>query len=409
MDPRIQRVWSLVSQYGLRTGVREALSRWLKNQLSVPRDVWRDYGWVLNQDRPAMLENSNSGRIRINWIIPDVGQGIGGLLNIFRTVYQLEQRGHKQRIYVVGKSHASGNQIKELVRKHYFPIATEVEIYTGDVIDSDALIATSWRTAYVARTIANTARKLYFVQDLEYLFYPEGSLCEFAKQTYRWGFKGITLGQWIADVLTKQFSMECSAFGFSYDREIYSPQGTRRFPDEKRRVLFYARPSTDRRGFELGILALSLVAKKMPLTEFVLVGFPPQSIQLPFPAVLPGILAPSDLAALYRSCTLALVLSHTNLSMLPLELMACGCAVVSNCGPNVEWLLSEQTTQLASPTPEALAEAMLVLLENRQLCAQKVAAGLTFAENTDWNTEIKKIESILYRYLNIPARDIDNA
>lgn len=401
-------MWSLVSQYGLRTGVREVLSRWLKNQLSVPRDVWRDYGWVLNQDRPAILDSSNSGRLKINWIIPDVGQGIGGLLNIFRTVHQLEQRGHKQRIYVVGKSLASGNQIKELVRKHYFPIATEVEMYTGDVIDSDALIATSWRTAYVARTLSNTARKFYFVQDLEYLFYPEGSLCEFAKQTYRWGFKGITLGQWIADVLTKQFSMECSAFGFSYDREIYSPRGARRFSDEKKRVLFYARPSTDRRGFELGILALSLVAKRMPGVEFVLVGFPSQSIQLPFPAVLPGVLAPSDLAALYRSCTLALVLSHTNLSMLPVELMACGCAVVSNSGPNVEWLLSEQTTQLASPTPEALAEAMLALLENRQLCVQKVAAGLTFAENTDWNTEIKKIESILYRCLNIPARSLDN-
>jgi glycosyltransferase involved in cell wall biosynthesis len=377
--------------------------------LNIPQDVLRDYGWVLNQDRPAMLETPNSGPLRINWIIPDVGQGIGGLLNIFRTIHQLEQRDHKQHVYVVGESLASGEQIKELVSEHYFPITTEVEIYAGNAVDSDALIATSWRTAYVARTLANTARKFYFVQDLEHLFYPQGSLCEFAKQTYRWGFHGITLGQWIADVLSREFGMECSAFGFSYDRGIYSPNGCRRFLDEKKRVLFYARPSTERRGFELGILALALVAKKMPATEFVLVGFPPRSIQLPFSAVLPGILAPSDLAALYRSCTVALVLSHTNLSMLPLELMACGCAVVSNSGPNVEWLLTDQTTQIASPVPEALADSMLALLENEQLRARKVAAGFSFAESTNWNTEIRTIESILYRCLDFPPRSTDNA
>lgn len=369
----------------------------------------RDYAWVLSQDRPAILETPNSGPLRINWIVPDVGKGIGGLLNIFRTIHQLEQRGHKQRVYVVGKSVASGKQIKELVRKYYFPITTEVEIYAGNVVDSDALVATSWRTAYVARTLANTARKFYFVQDLEHLFYPEGSLCEFAKQTYGWGFHGITLGQWIADVLSREFGMESSAFGFSYDRGIYSPSGTRRFPDEKKRVLFYARPSTERRGFELGILALSLVAKKMPDTEFVLVGFPPRSIQLPFSAVLPGLLAPSDLAAFYRSCSIALVLSHTNPSMLPLELMACGCAVVSNSGPNVQWLLSDHTTQLAGPTPEALADAVLTLLANEQLRARKVAAGFSFAESTDWSTEIKKIESIFYRVLNVLPRSKHDA
>ena len=38
--------------------------------------------------------------------------------------------------------------------------------------------------------------------------------------------------------------------------------GSRLLPAGKKRVLFYARPETERRGTELGILALSLVAKK---------------------------------------------------------------------------------------------------------------------------------------------------
>jgi len=121
----------------------------------------------------------------------------------------------------------------------------------------------------------------------------------------------------------------------------------RLLPVGKKRVLFYARPETERRGFELGVLALSLVAKKRPEVEFVLAGFKNRSVDLPFPAILPGVLALAELGALYRSCDVALVLSHTNLSLLPLEVMACGCAVVSNEGPNTEWLLTKEAVLFA--------------------------------------------------------------
>jgi len=227
------------------------------------------------------------------------------------------------------------------------------------------------------------------------MFYAPGSVYEFARRTYQFGFRGITLGSWIADVLRREFNMDCSSFGFSYDRDAYASTGSRLLPAGKKRVLFYARPETERRGFELGILSLSLVAKKMPEVEFVLVGFPRQPLQLPFAAIFPGILPISELGALYRSCDVALVLSHTNVSMLPLELMACGCAVVSNMGPNVEWLLTDQTVQLAKPDPKSLAEAIIELLQTDQLRLRKIEAGLAFAQSTDWTKEIRTIESAL--------------
>jgi O-antigen biosynthesis protein len=126
-----------------------------------------------------------------------------------------------------------------------------------------------------------------------------------------------------------------------------------------------------------------------------LVGFPCQSLNLPFPAIFPGVLALSELGALYRSCDVGLVLSHTNVSLLPLELMACGCAVVSNKGPNNEWLLSDQTAQLAKADPKSLAEAILELLETDELRIKKIEAGFAFVESTDWPREIRAIESAL--------------
>ena len=403
-ESRFGKVWTSISTHGLVGGLQDALARWARSKPNAPQDVLGDYGWVLTQDQPAALAPPSSGPLTINWLICGFGEEkSGGLLNILRTVYHLERAGHTLRIYTLDKRSMSGALLTESARKNYFPIKTTIEVFRGQMADSDALVATNWISAYAVRGVGNTARKFYFVQDLENLFYAEGSICEFARQTYRWGFYGITLGPWIAEMLRRNFAMECSPFGFSFDREAYSVEGERHFSDGKKRVLFYARPSTERRGFELGVLALSLVAKKMPETEFVLVGFPAQAVRLPFPAILPGVLAPSELAGLYRSCQIALVLSHTNLSLLPLELMACGCAVVSNSGSNVEWLLTDHTAQIANPTPEALADAVLTLLENEELRAQKTAAGLALAQRTSWLTSIKEIESAFYRGLKVPV------
>jgi glycosyltransferase involved in cell wall biosynthesis len=402
---RFGKVWSSISKNGFRAGVQDGLARWARRRLQIPQDVLRDYGWVMNPDHPAALPPPAPGSLRINWLVPPISKGSGGLFNIFRAIQFLELWGHQQCIYVVGDPAFHAEEAKTIVNMSYFSNKAYIAPFEGSVRDSDLLIATSWQTAYAARALGNTARKLYFVQDLEHLFHPEGSVSEFARQTYKWGFYGLTAGQWIADVLRKEYGMESSAFGFSFDRETYSLDGPHRFPERKNRVLFYARATTLRRGFELGILALSLVAKKMPDTEFVLVGFPPRSIELPFPAVFPGTLAVSELAALYRSCTVGLVLSHTNLSLLPVELMACGCAVVSNSGPNVEWLLTDAFAQLAHPTPEHLAGAIVELLSNQQLRSKKAAAGIAFAEQTHWETEIKAIERGMYKALGISVMD----
>jgi glycosyltransferase involved in cell wall biosynthesis len=398
------RTWALVSNYGLSSGLQSAIAHWARSRLSAPHDMLQEYGWVLNEDRPASLPAAEAGPLRINWIVPSIAKGSGGLLNIFRAIYYLEQWGHENRVYAMGKWATGGKGIQEFVQKFYFPVRAPIETFTGQITDSDALVATNWMTAYAVRGLGNTARKFYFVQDLEHFFHAAGSLAEFAKETYRWGFQGITLGNWIADVLQTEFDMPCSPFGFSYDRDIYRSHNIPPGSGLKNRMLFYARPSTERRGFELGILALSLVAQRLPNMKFVIVGVSPGNIRVPFPAVLPGILPPAELAAWYQKCDAALVLSHTNLSMVPLELMACSCAVVSNTGRNVEWLLRDDVSQLAPPTPQSLATAILELLKDDDLRLKKVDAARAFAEQTHWESEIRKVETAFYNGLSVGRR-----
>ena len=403
-DSRFVRALKVLRRRGLRYGMNVIATTIAQKHFRLPLNVLEDLELVLSEEHPACLSAPQSGPLRINWLLPGIVAAQGGLLGIFRTIQQLEAWGHENRVYVLGRLPGGSALAKERIRKSYFRINAEVEVLSDSIKDSDALIATSWLTAYAARSVGNTARKFYFVQDMEYMFYAPGSLHEFARQTYHFGFRGITLGSWIADALRRDFNMECTPFGFSYDRDAYASTGRRLLAAGKKRVLFYARPETERRGFELGILALSLVAKKMPDVEIALVGLSRQDLDLPFSAILLGVLPVSELGALYRSCDVALVLSHTNLSLLPLELMACGCAVVSNEGPNIEWLLTDKTVRLAKPDPKSLAEAVVELLASDQLRLRKIEAGLAFAQSTDWTKEIRTIESVLLASSEFPHR-----
>lgn len=326
----------------------------------------------------------------INWVIPDVGIGGGGHLNIFRLIVQLEQRGYDCRVVIVGHTHFnSGNEARELIRKHFFPINAEVSIGESSLKPAAITVATSWITAYSVRNFQGTCHRCYFVQDYEPYFYAHGSDYCFAEATYRMGFYGITAGTWLAEKLAAEHGMKTFAMGFSYDRGLYRPL-LRRNPDI-RRVFFYARPVTQRRCFELGLLALNRVAQQMPEISFVLAGWDASSYHIPFHHLNAGNVAVTDLPDLYSQCDVALVLSLTNLSLLPLELMACGCPVVSNRGANTEWLLTDENSVLVDSTPEALGEAIITVLQDDNKRKKLVETSLSFATGTSWVAEAEKV------------------
>ena len=89
------------------------------------------------------------------------------------------------------------------------------------------------------------------------------------------------------------------------------------------------------------------------------------------------------------------MLSLTNASLLPLELMACGCTVVSNRGANVEWLLNEDIATLADASPEALADAVCALLADDNRRNELSVRAESFARAQTWDMVAKEFESAL--------------
>ncbi|BEG76740.1 glycosyltransferase family 4 protein [Achromobacter xylosoxidans] len=330
----------------------------------------------------------------VNWFIPPVGRGSGGHLNIFRFVRYLEQQGFECRIIVPGDWPALTPAIVENeIQSWFFPLKARAYIGTENAPPAHISIATAWHTAYDVRNFQPTRHKCYFVQDFEPWFFASGASSTFAEETYRFGFTGITAGTWLAGLLKDEYGMVTHPVGFSYDRELYKPM-PRRDPDTKR-VFFYARPNTPRRAFELGVLVLNEVAKRLPGTVIAFAGADLSNYTIPFAHTNFGIVDLADLPDLYAQCDVALVLSFSNLSLLPLELMACGVPVVSNRAPCTEWLLDESNSALAQPTVGALADAVCELLEDPKKADRLRQAGFACAAATDWAVEGQRMGDIL--------------
>lgn len=376
----------------------------LKNIIHYKRnkriDIFKYFDYVNYQPFGAHYSAGNAQDARtINWVIPDFNIGSGGHLNIFRLIYLLEKIGYQCRVVLIQTHFSSNEEAGDAIRKHFYPIKAKVSIGEQSLEPSAITVATSWITAYVVRNFQGTRHRCYFVQDYEPYFYAHGSEYMFAEASYNFGFYGITAGDWLAHKLKAEHAMQTLGMGFSFDRDLYRPFPRQNKQDKK--VFFYARPATARRGFELGLLTLALVAKQMPDVTFVLAGGDLSKYNIPFKHYSPGNVAVKNLPELYSQCDVALVLSLTDLSLLPVELMACGCPVVSNRGDNVEWLLNENNAVLADATPEALSEGIISLLKNEDKRQQMIKTGLSFSANTQWETEAEKVatffESLLQK------------
>jgi len=393
----LSRYWAHFNEIKKKVGFIAACKYALKRLMSkgvtpgsmaVKRDIVGFYNFIYVA--PFGTANNKDSNAVINWVIPDFGIGSGGHLNIFRVVKKLEEKGFVCRINIDGATHfPTGKEARKCIRENFFPIDAEVSIGRDELIPASATFATGWTTAYTVRDFVGSGKKYYFVQDFEPFFSAPGSDYVFAEETYKFGFKGITAGNWLAEKLNDEYGMETVPFKFSYDRELYRPH-LRREP-EKKRVFFYARPVTSRRAFELGLLTLAIVHKKNPNIEFILAGWDLSGFLIPFPYLNCGVLPLNELPDLYSQCDVALVLSFTNLSLLPLETMACNCAVVSNKGDNVDWLLNENVVKFSDSSPEALSATIVGLIEDDGKLSLLKKKGLEFAESTDWNDEVNKI------------------
>ncbi|MBB5324204.1 glycosyltransferase involved in cell wall biosynthesis [Anoxybacillus tepidamans] len=404
----LRKVINILKNEGMYRGLRIIKSKVLRGtkKVLIKRDINEFYSYILLKENPPKIKYKKGDCIRIAWFIPDFGIGSGGHLNIFRFVHLLE-KNYKVRsdIYICGNTQWRDTKtLKEIVNKYFFEtnanyyiLNTPEKIYEINQV-YDLAIATSWQTAYYVRAFGECSQKAYFVQDFEPYFYPKGSNYAFAEETYRFNFYGITAGTWLKEKLSNSYGMKCESFSFSYDKDIYKRK-KRRDP-EKTRIFFYSRPPTDRRGFELGLLALSVYCENNPETEVVMAGWDVSEYEIPFKHLNAGIVKIEELPDLYSQCDVALILSFTNLSLLPLELLASGCPVIINEGSNNSWIDNNKNLLVyTKATTSSINESLEKVLKNKEYRESLILNSEKFLEETSWSKEVDKVYKFIVSIL----------
>jgi glycosyltransferase involved in cell wall biosynthesis len=302
----------------------------------------------------------------MSWLMSPPSPHSGGHQNLFRFVAAAERAGHRCNLYfytatnVVVDSAAMRRMID--TSGNYPRVSATMQMYDPTVgvgANSHALIATGWETAYPVFRDAAAAQRFYFVQDFEPAFYPWGSEYFLAEDTYRFGFHGLTAGGWLSQTLTSQYGMQSDHFDFSVDHSRYFRANVER----RHEVFFYARPATARRGFEIGVAALREFHRRRPGTVINFAGEFVRERDLGFPVRNHSALALEKLNALYNQCAAGLVLSATNMSLLPLELLAAGVIPIVNDAPNNRLVSSNPSIVYAPARPAALADALIAAVD----------------------------------------------
>ena len=295
--------------------------------------------------------------LTFNWIMPPPGKGSGGHLNIFRFIKFLEDAGHTNRIYLYTQGeHGPASGVRSVMGDSYPELDAGMEwLEDGkQMAPADGIFPTSWETAYPAFNSTLIARRFYFVQDFEPYFYPVGSMSTLAENTYRFGFFGITAGGWLAKKLHTEYGMRTDSYNFGADTNLYKFTNS----GKRNEIFFYVRPFTERRGFEIGIMALDIFHRKHPDYTINLAGWDVSEHMIPFPYKNLKTLELSELSELYNKCAAGLVLSFTNMSLLPLELLASGAIPVVNDGGNNRLVSDNTYIGYSFPNPVSLASKL---------------------------------------------------
>jgi O-antigen biosynthesis protein len=343
----------------------------------------------------------DTGRLDVAIVVPAFRRGSGGHATIANLVRGLEDRDHQVGLWVTddegrhsGESEGrTAAQFREFFGPVHGPIRRNFAQWRG----ADVVVATGWQTVPQVLRLPGVRGRAYLVQDHEPEFYATSAERSWAEWTYRQGLHCVCASPWLAELVGRRYEASASSFDLGVDHEDYRPPITDR---RDRRVLFYARAVTARRGVPLGLLALTELHRRQPDIEIALFG-EAREVEAPFPYMQLGILEPADLARAYISAMLGLVLSLTNPSLVPTEMLACGLPVVDVASESmIATFGAGGPVVLVRQDPISLCDGIEALIEDAELRAEHSRAGIGYASGRTWSRAAEQVEDGLRTVLD---------
>lgn len=390
-----------MSRLGPRDLARRALRRAAGSdealRVQVPSallEVARDGIVPLARD-PAAL--GSAGRLRVATVVPQFRRGSGGHATIMHLLRGLAERGHACSVWIDDSDGTHDGEATDAIEARFraWFNAAGVDVHASFAAwgGADVVLATGWQTVHRVLRLDGARARGYLVQDHEPEFYGTSAERVWAEQTYGFGLPCIAASPWLAGLLSDEYQAHARGFDLGVDHAVYRPvPGVARRDDT---VAFYARAVTARRAVPLGLLALRELVARRPGTRVVLYG-EAREIAAGFAHEHAGVLSAAELATLYNESTVGLVLSMTNPSLVPTEMLACGLPVVDLASDAMLQTFGEDgPIALADFHPIALADTLARLLDDAAEREQRAAAGLALAGGRTWANAAEQVEGAL--------------
>jgi glycosyltransferase involved in cell wall biosynthesis len=350
---------------------------------------------------------------RVSWFIPGLDSPFyGGINTALRIADHLSRHHGVENQFVVTDSGGPEGFVRSGIGAA-FPALENSRIEVVDdehpldeCSESDVAIATLWTTAFQVARFRRTRRKAYLIQDFEPMFYPAGTLYALAEASYRFGLYGICNTDHLLDIYRAKYGGSGMAFTPAVNGSVFHPRArVQRSADSATTLFVYSRPGHWRNCWELAFPALQELKDRLGERIRILAAgswaVPPDGAHLACARHL-GLLDYRATGDLYRSCDMGLALTVSeHPSYLPLELMACGTAVVAFNNPGGRWLLrDEENCLLSERTVDDLADTMERMAVNPLLRRRLATRALedVAAHHSNWADNLAGI----YHYLCDP-------
>jgi len=340
----------------------------------------------------------------ITFILPSL-EIAGGVRTVFELSNQLLQRGHHIRI--VHSAISPWNELginlrpKEVFRRLYQNSRSIWQTQSGEWFSplfaetiriprlraryfppSDILIATAWPTAEeIMKADVRKERKYYFIQGYEVCHGPE----ERVKDTYKLPLRRIVISSFLKAVLKTEIGVDSQGpvfMGINFSEFNLNARSSNSF--SRIGMLYHRHPL---KGVKDGLRAFEIAQRKYPHIQLVMFGAYKRSLDLPDHVEFHHKVPREDLKRVYGSCSIWLVPSLLEgFCLIPMEAMACGCAVVSTrIGGIDDYAIPGETVLISNPGDvNGLAANLITLLNDKNLLLKIAERGFQHIQQFSW-------------------------
>lgn len=312
----------------------------------------------------------------VAWFVPGLLKGSGGHRTIFQNINALIDEGYKCDVYIGDDESLTPGQLKCDVTNFYGDCKADLFAGWNVTKKYDAVVATAFNTVKPVMKV-DCDKKLYFVQDYEPWFFPMGDLYVEAENTYKNKINVISIGKWLSAKMKQEFKLNATYFNFCADLSVYKKlKGIKK----ENAICLIFQPSKPRRCDRLALKALQIVKQIKPNLKIYLYGSPKIGIKNIDVEQL-GIIPIEECNKLYNKCKVGICMSTSNPSRIPFEMMAAGLPVVELYRENNLYDFPSEGSLLADTTPEAIANAIITILDDEKLQKQLSKEGIKYMKN----------------------------